>query len=78
MSITGIVENGAIKLPPGIHLTDGTTVRIELQSPPLEMAANGKDALAWIGEFVGCLDTLPEDFAVEHDHYIHGTPKRAG
>jgi hypothetical protein len=30
MSITAIVEKGTIKLPPGVHVPDGTTVRLEL------------------------------------------------
>jgi addiction module RelB/DinJ family antitoxin len=36
------------------------------------------------GEFVNFLDsingkiTAPEDWALEHDHYIHGTPKKHG
>jgi hypothetical protein len=24
----------------------------------------------------GCLTDLPADMAEQHDHYIHGTPKR--
>lgn len=76
VSITAIVEKDTIKLPPGVHLPDGTAVRIETeQVAPSEKKEN---ALAWMAEFVGCIDTLPEDFAAEHDHYIHGTPKRAG
>ena len=35
-----------------------------------------ESALGWMREFVGVFDDLPEDFAAEHDHYIHGTPKR--
>jgi len=31
MSFTGTVENGAIKLPEGVHLPDGTRVQIEPQ-----------------------------------------------
>lgn len=42
------------------------------------LSAETGNALAWMEEFVGIIDTLPEDFAAEHDHYIYGTPKRAG
>jgi hypothetical protein len=31
MSITATVKNGTIKLPPGMHLPDGTQVHIEPQ-----------------------------------------------
>ena len=72
MSITATVENDTIKLP--VHVPDGTRVEITLPEPA-RPAANPH---AWMEEFVGIIDTLPEDFAAEHDHYIHGTPKRAG
>ena len=34
MSITGTVENGTIKLPAGVHLPDGTQVRVETVESP--------------------------------------------
>ncbi len=33
MSITGIIENGSIKLPPSMHLPDGMQVEIMLPEP---------------------------------------------
>jgi hypothetical protein len=77
MSITGIVEKGSIKLPPGVNLPDGTPVVIQTQ-PDIDKPEPAKkgNSLAWMKEFAGCIDNLPEDFAAEHDHYIHGTPKR--
>lgn len=33
MSFTGTVENGAINLPPGLHLPDGTKVEIKTVLP---------------------------------------------
>ena len=27
-------------------------------------------------QFIGIFDDLPEDFAEQHDHYIHGTPRK--
>ena len=74
MSITATVENDTIKLP--VHVPDGTRVEITLPEP--SPPGGTGNALAWMEEFVGIIDTLPEDFAAEHDHYIHGTPKRAG
>lgn len=71
MSITATVENGTIKLPDGITLPDGT--RVEITVPDSGPETRGK----WMLKFAGCLDG-PEDFATEHDHYIHGTPKRSG
>lgn len=74
MSIAATVENGSIKLPEGIHLPDGTRVEISL---PQEEPAGEADR-RWMLKYAGCIDGLPEDFAAEHDHYIHGTPRRAG
>ena len=73
MSITVTVENGTIKLPPEVHVPDGTRVQVTLPEHPQSPAGN-----KWMLEFAGCIDGLPEDFAAEHDHYIHGTPKRGG
>lgn len=78
MSITAIVENGTIKLP--IHIPDGTRVEITLPgegslSSPEAAKETVYDALK---DVIGKAEGLPEDFAAEHDHYIHGTPKRSG
>ncbi len=73
MSITAIVENDTIKLP--MHVTDGTRVEITL---PLESAAPtpcGTLAERY-AKFVGLADDLPPDIAKNHDHYLHGAPKR--
>ncbi|HSI10534.1 MAG TPA: hypothetical protein VK961_00760 [Chthoniobacter sp.] len=74
MSITGIVENDTIKLP--IHVPDGTKVEIFVRDEEKSAGAQGS-FLDTIQDLVGSADGLPEDFAAEHDHYIHGTPKRS-
>ena len=74
MSITGIIENGSIKLPPDMHVPDGTKVEITLlEETVAEPKPDG--TLAWMLKYAGLIEG-PEDFAAEHDHYIHGTPKR--
>lgn len=70
MSITAIVENDTIKLPPGVHLPNGTKVHIEPEVTPRQ------NALAWMKKFAGTVKG-PSDMAAEHDHYARGTPKRA-
>lgn len=47
MSITATVENNTIKLPPGVHLPDGTEVSIESKTPP-------RSSKPWM-ELAGCL-----------------------
>ena len=68
MSFTATVENDTIKLPPGVHLPDGTKVSIEPE------AARGLHD--WMLKYAGIADDVPADLASEHDHYLYGTPKR--
>lgn len=35
-----------------------------------------KDAWEVLDYYSGSVEGLPEDWSLEHDHYIHGTPKR--
>jgi hypothetical protein len=75
MSITAIVENDTIKLPPGVHVPDGTEVKVFL---PGESVAPADETTLYerVKDFVGCIKDGPEDLADEHDHYAHGAPKR--
>ena len=46
--------------------------------PSSRKAAN-PDRPSWVDvvlKFAGTVDDLPSDFAENHDHYIHGAPKR--
>lgn len=73
MSITAIVENDTIKLP--VHVPDGT--RVEITLPPERAVATPRGTLAErYAKFVGLADDLPPDMAKNHDHYLHGVPKR--
>jgi hypothetical protein len=72
MSIPVIVQNDTINLP--VHVPDGTRLEITLLEPQVRP---GENPLAWMEEFVGCIKDLPEDFAAQHDHYIHGNPKQS-
>ena len=73
MSITGIVQNDTIKLP--VHVPDGTKVEVIVKLEEGTVPAQG-NFFDTIRDLVGSVDGLPEDFAAEHDHCIHGTPKR--
>ena len=75
MTIIARVHNHSIALPADLPVAEGAEVQVTVPEPPVKA---GENALAWMEEFVGCLKDLPEDFAAEHDHYIHGTPKRDG
>jgi hypothetical protein len=69
MTIQGTVVNGVVVPDNGQPLPEGARVEIVL-------ADETKPTLVGLLKFAGALSDLPADFAAEHDHYIHGTPKR--
>jgi hypothetical protein len=73
MTYLGTVSNGVVILPPEAKLPEGTKVRVEsiVEAAPSDPV--GKKLLA----LAGTVKDLPEDFAENHDHYIHGAPKRS-
>lgn len=73
MSFTGTIENGVVKLPSGLGLPDGTQVRVE----PITKPTPRNELTRRLAEIAGKVSNLPADFAAEHDHYLHGTAKRA-
>ena len=72
MELEGTVQNGVVVFDDAVPLPEGTRVRVAVkdESPPgpLTHYDHYKEI---IGAFTG-----PEDFARNHDHYIHGTPKK--
>jgi hypothetical protein len=74
MSYTGIIENGVVRLPSATGWTDGTPVRIE----KIEAPQDRNELTRKLRQIAAQLDDLPADWAREHDHYLHGTPKLAG
>lgn len=67
MTVLGTVKDGVVVLDPspGQQVPpEGTRVVVSLAGPH-----------AWMLKFAGTVD-LPSDYAAQHDHYIHGTPKR--
>lgn len=75
MSFTATVENDTIKLPPGVHLPDGTTVTIVPADPAPEDGFARPTIYEALKEFAGCIKDAPPDLAANHDHYVHGAPK---
>ena len=81
MMLEGIVQNGVIVPTNGTPLPEGTRVRIMIepdQTLPEVEAEPGKEGSLRdvLMKFAGCMTGLPPDMAEQHDHYIHGTPKR--
>jgi hypothetical protein len=69
MTYTGTVKNGVVELPPDVKIPDGTRVRIEPVDEPPTWGEVFKD-------LIGSVEGLPSDMARNHDHYLHGAPKR--
>ena len=92
MSITVAVENDTIKLPmhvtdgtlvevvmPATSGEQATAIVAAGKASPAAAELNPakvSPAFAWMLEFAGCIDTLPEDFAENHDAYLSGRKKR--
>ena len=71
MTCTGTVKGGVIVLEPGSAIPDGTVVRIETVGSEEDLKRLRDGLLELAGTLHG-----PSDLARNHDHYIHGTPKK--
>ena len=74
MTCKGRVKNGVVILEGGVSLPENAEVKVEVvgqgkPEKPLSWAEVFKDV-------IGSVDDMPADMARNHDHYIHGTPKR--
>jgi hypothetical protein len=81
----GQVKDGVVVPESGVELPEGAEVRIELEWPQQREATTkvndgGVPSRATMYEryrnIIGAIKDLPPDFAANHDHYIHGQPKR--
>lgn len=78
MTVEGHIENGQIVLNTLLELPNGTRVAVSVQ--PTQDVSHSDQELPTLYErmksFVGSVECLPPDFAINHDHYLHGQPKR--
>ncbi len=72
MTCVGKVEKGTVVLPPEVKLPDGTEVVVSIP----ESTAGGPTFAERYKAFIGMADDLPEDLALNLDHYLHGHPKK--
>jgi hypothetical protein len=75
MTVHGTVVKGQVVLDEPGALPDGTRVQVtaeKREGPTIQ----GKPTLLSLLKLVATAKDLPADFSAQHDHYLHGTPKR--
>ena len=74
MMLQGTVKDGMVLVDDPKALPDGARVKIWVEAPA---EAKGKPSLRErLLKLAGTVDDLPADMARNHDHYIHGAPRR--
>ena len=72
MTYRGRIRDGVIVLDEDASLPDGTEVEISVVRSPDRAQSLSEKLLSYAGKANG----LPSDLARNHDHYLHGAPKR--
>ncbi len=72
MTYRGHVKNGVVVLDEPVNLPEGIEVRIEAMT----VEASQPTWEQVFKEVSGQAKDLPTDLAQNHDHYLHGAPKR--
>jgi hypothetical protein len=76
MTLLGHIRNGRIELDQPLSLPEGAKVQIEV----LGGLDKKETAAQTLGEkllkYAGRISDAPSDLAEQHDHYLHGTPKK--
>jgi hypothetical protein len=70
MTVAGTFKNGVVVLDDSQGVEEGTRVQVVIP------AADDTPTLQGLLRFAGTVNDLPPDMAEQHDHYIHGTPRR--
>jgi len=80
MTYRGRVQGGVVVLEGGASLPEGAEVdvtAVEHAAPSNGDRPAASDSLAQrLLKFAGTLQGLPSDLARNHDHYIHGAPRK--
>jgi hypothetical protein len=72
MSFAGTIQNGVVVFDSQPQLPDGTRVEVMVQAE----SAKKPTLRERLAKLAGTVDDLPADMARNHDHYIHGAPKK--
>jgi hypothetical protein len=72
MSYRGHVKNGTVVFDEPVDLPEGVKVEVGLADPAYDFDEFRNGLL----RFAGIAEGLPDDIAGNHDHYLHGLPKK--
>jgi len=73
MKLRGIVQNGVIVVVGELRLDEGTEVEVEVKDDAPESEPTWAEVFK---DITGKAEGLPPDYSINHDHYLHGLPKR--
>ncbi|HUW62418.1 MAG TPA: hypothetical protein VMZ06_15545 [Candidatus Bathyarchaeia archaeon] len=76
MVYTGHVKNGVILADDPVELPEGAVIRFEIASEPGRVENSEAPFAERFAEVMGKAQSLPEDAAENHDHYLYGVPKK--
>jgi hypothetical protein len=72
MTYRGTVRNGVVHLEGAPNLPEGTVVHVE----PVDCQSQRQSIFEQLARLAGRAKDLPSDLARNHDHYIHGAPRK--
>ena len=77
MVIEGVYRQGTVVFETPPPLPEGVRVRVEaVPTTDEDITADSGGTLTALLKYAGVVKDLPPDMARNHDHYIHGSPKR--
>jgi len=78
MTYRGRIKNGVVVFDEKVPLPEGAEVEVMPRKPSEKGESEGEGPTLYerLKDFVGVFKDLPPDFAENHDHYIHGCPKK--
>ena len=76
MVYRGHVKGRVVVIEEGAELPEGMEVRIEPVAPAVESPVARRTLAEQFADVIGTVPELPTDMAAQHDHYLHGAPKR--
>jgi hypothetical protein len=78
MVYDGHIEKGVVVVDDRVTLPEGARVKVEILPLAAEDASGGSAPTLYeqLAPLVGAAKGLPPDLARNHDHYLHGQPRK--